>query len=280
MKKKLFVLLAAVFLAGPFAHAQVSVVSAPILELLSENAFIEQGLYFAQSIASLVDSAMNTYNQVQAAIRAEERALKNLQGITDVKNWDDFMSWYNRQLYLERQTESRFTGMGVTIGKKNYKLKDVASMPYALKSEYVDFWDNEFKEEQRIQMWRGLGLTPSNYAYVKTWQEREQKLLERFIAKAEIQNEEYMADMDRSDGMMTKLMEDSGKPIDEKMSEKELLSMLLEQTIANNKKLNDISMIMAENQDYQATQRLQALTPNDAPVVSEDWNKSYFGRLE
>jgi hypothetical protein len=63
--------------------------------------------------------------------------------------------------------------MHITIGKKNYKITDVEGIAYGFKDTFIDYWDRELTEEQRREMWIELGVTPSNYAYISTWRERE-----------------------------------------------------------------------------------------------------------
>jgi hypothetical protein len=93
-----------------------------------------------------------------------ERSLQNLGSATDIKSWDDFKDWYNYQLYLERQTIRTFENMKVNIGGKNYHFTDVLGIYDGLKWETIEFWDNEFTEEQRREMWTKAGLSPANYA--------------------------------------------------------------------------------------------------------------------
>ncbi|MDR1525945.1 MAG: hypothetical protein LBS79_11945, partial [Tannerella sp.] len=165
------IVLTAVLLAGTLAraNAQVGAVTAPILEGIMTATHADQLIYYAQSILQMVQNATNTYNQFQNMLRAEQRALNNLKGLSSVKSFDDFMTWYNRQLYLDRQAETRFNNMGVKIGGKTYKVADIENIPEAMQTEYIDYWDNEFSDRQRKQMWLNLGLSSANYAYVQTW---------------------------------------------------------------------------------------------------------------
>jgi hypothetical protein len=278
MKKLRCVFFLIVFLSGPFAHAQLAVIAAATDTILAASG-IEQFIYYIQSMAQLVTNVQHAYDQLQNMIRAEQRVIRNLRGITDIKSWDDFMSWYNRQLYLEKQVEEKFNNLGVKIGKKTYHVKDIADIPYALKETYVDYWDEEFTEEQRREMWINLGLTPSNYAYIQTWKQREKDLIKKFLTKPEIQNDEYMEAMTRNSELADRLAEDRNKSDDDRMGEKEIASMEVEISIATNKTINDIAMTLAEMQEMQATQLLKNLTPDDSPPVSESWDKSYFGKF-
>jgi hypothetical protein len=68
---------------GAFSvHAQFSVVAAPALESLVSKTHIDQVIYYVQMVEQQIQAAQNTYNQLQNMIRAEQRAIENLKGIT------------------------------------------------------------------------------------------------------------------------------------------------------------------------------------------------------
>ena len=273
--KKLFTILLVITMFALFSvnvNAQLTVV-APGLETLATLTHIDQIIYYIQSVAQMADSVMNGYNQLQTTIRMYEMAVKNLNGITDVRSFDDFMSWYNRQLYLERQTENKFKNIGVKIGGENYKLADIQEIPDAMKENYVDYWEKEFTDEQRRQMWLNLGLTSANYTYIQTWKTREKNLIKSILTKRETLNEEYNKEI------MDRLADDKNRTDSDKMGEKELLSMLVEESIANNKKLNDIAMDMAEANEWQLSRYEQSKAPPNPPMLSESWNTSFFGPI-
>jgi len=81
-------------------------------------------------------------------------AYKNMASLQDVDSWDDFMSWYNRQLYLERASENAWNNINVTVGKKQYHITQIEDMAYAAKENYGDYWDKEFTDEQRREIWK------------------------------------------------------------------------------------------------------------------------------
>jgi hypothetical protein len=170
--------------------------------------------------------------------------------------------------------------MSVTIGKKSYKLTDVDNIGYGLKDTYIDYWDKEFNEDQRKEMWTGFGLTPSNYVYVQTWREREKKLAQELLAARSIQNQEYTTTMERNKAKLDALEEyskkDSGDPT--KMGDKGVNAITAEMAIHNNKALHDINMNLAIMMERQAIEMYQRNTPNDSPPVSDDFNKVYFRR--
>ena len=260
------------------ANAQAAV-TAPILEGLMASMKIDQVLYYASSLEQMIQSGVNTYNQFQNMLRMEKMAMDNLKGITNVQSYDDFMTWYNRQLYLERQAENKFKNIGVNIGGKNYRIEDISEIPNAMKETYIDFWDQELSAKQREEVWRKLGLSPANYAYVQTWKKREDAIAKSILTKIETANEEYMKDMERNKEMLDRIAEDKNKSEEQKMGEKELLSMLVEVNVANNKKLNDMAIDNAEANEMELVRNKQEETPPNPPRLSESWNYSPFGSI-
>jgi hypothetical protein len=240
----------------------------------------DQVIYYAQSIAQLVESAQTAYQQFQTALRMEQRALKNLKGITDVNSWDDFMDWYNRQLYLERQTENRFLSLGVSIGGKKYRLKDIEEIPNAAKTQYYDYWGEDLSEKQKKEVWTTLGLTPANYAYVQTWETREKDLMKKLLIKKYSVNEENMRALERSNEMLNSIAGDRDKSEDEKMGEKELLSMIAELLIDNNRVVRQQAYDNAEAEEHRITAERAAKVPQARTDLSETWGEDFFGPIE
>jgi len=275
--KKIFVLfcLAFIILAGQSVHAQMGVFDATLNALLSVTQ-VEQLVKFGQMIENGSEQIFYLKNQFETMGENLKMTVDNLSRIGEIGSWDDFMEWHNRQLYLEKKTEDSFTGMNISIGSKNYSLWDVEGIGYGIKETYVDYWDKEFNDEQRKEMWLGLGLTPSNYAYVQTWREREQSLARKFLTSSSIQNEEYIKGMTRNNEFLKKLAGDADRDIDDKIGEKELAAMNVEMSIHNNKALNDLIMMASDLMEMKAVEMYQAQTPIDRPVLSE-WPDDVFG---
>jgi hypothetical protein len=275
MKKVRCFLICSFLALLPFSvYAQFAVVTAPALETLASVTHADQILYYIQMVEQQVQAATNSYNQWQNMIRAEERALENLRGITRVNNFNDFMDWYNRQLYLERQTEQRFVNMGVKIGKKNYRLADIDSIPDAAGTRFgSQYWQEEFSPEQRREMWLNLGMTPSNYAYVQTWKAKEDEIGRILQVNREIQNEEYQEAMQRN-------RELSDLALNGDVGEKGVLQAVLEVLIDTNKAQRDANMQYAMALDYQIARDKQGEAPPNEPVVSDWWGKSMFRPID
>jgi hypothetical protein len=281
MKKSIAKLLVTVlFTFAAFrAEAQMVVVDGAVAAIM-EATHADQIVAYAQQLIQLVQSAENTYNQLQNSIRQEQMAIKNLKGISDVKSWDDFTAWNNRQLYLERQAESKFQNLGVTVGGKKYSFTEAEEIAEAMKYQYVDYFDRDFTEAQRQEMWVNLGMTPSNYKYMKTWEEREKKLAHSIATKIETLSEERKKAAERNNEIIDKMVADGTKSETDKMGEKELASYQLEVAIDTNMTMHNISIDNAEAREMELMRQKQMDAPVPAPRLSDSYNRADdFGEL-
>jgi hypothetical protein len=275
----MLLLVTAIMLPSVPAFSQAGAVTAPILEGIMSATHADQLIYYAQSIMQMVQNATNTYNQFQNLLRAEQMAVANLKGIAGVKSFDDFMTWYNRQLYLDQQAEKRFTNMGVKIGGKTYKLADIEDIPKALGTEYIDYWNREFTPDQRRQMWVKLGMSPSNYAYVQTWKAREEELGKKLLTKKDAVNEDNMAAAERENEMLKKLEEDAKLPEDQRMGEKAIAQMNLQASLEANRIARDAAYDRAEADEQRlAREKAAVLLPNQ-PDLPNTWGQPMFEPL-
>ena len=159
--------------------------------------FVHDAIYYAldfaeylNMVSNAIETARNTKDQFDKMVAAEQRALKNIRGILNVRSLDDFMKWFNRQLYMQREVEARFDRMGVKIGRNTYKLQDIDELPYALRHEFVDRHDRDFTEAEKKEMMVSLGLSPSNYMYLQTWKERNKKIADEVRTFGDVYYEE------------------------------------------------------------------------------------------
>jgi hypothetical protein len=260
-------------------HAQVALVSAPLLEYLTEKTQIEQFLYQAQSLEELFKSTVDSANQFQNMLRAEQRALQNLSKIGEVKSFNDFMGWYNRQLYLEKAAEERFGNMGIKVGGRNYRFTDVeamTSLESAVSDKYKAVFDWEMTPEERKAMWLGLGMSPSNYAYVQTWKTRDEELVGTIMTKLAIVNEENMEASKRNKEHIDAMAADQDAPEDEKMGEKDLLRRLLEVTIDTNEAARQANLAEAQHREWLLVQEREKRRLDEEPRLSETWGRDDF----
>jgi hypothetical protein len=281
MKKSITKLLVTVLFAfAAFrAEAQMGALDGAMVALL-EVTHLDQVAAYAQQLIQLVQSAENTYNQFQNMIRQEQMALKNLKGISNVKSWDDFKDWNNRQLYLERQAEGKFKNLGVSVGGKKYSFTEAEELAEAMKYQYVDYFDRDFTEDQRREMWVNLGMTPSNYKYMATWKEREKQLGHSIATKIETLSEEKKKSAERNKEIIDKIAADGSKSETDKMGEKELSSYQLEVAIDTNMAIRDMAIDNAEAREMDLMRQKQIDAPSSAPRLSDSYNRSDdFGEL-
>jgi len=274
--KRLWILLLIVFFVPVLSYGQVmAVMDALVLEALNKTG-IEQALYYAQMIIDNVTQITHLASQVEYTIKSYEMAAKNLATIGDVKSWDDFMNWHNRQLYLERMSEEALLDMNISIGKKKYSIFDIEGMAYGFNDTYIEYWNDEFTPEQRREMWLGLGLTPANYAYVQTWQAREQELARQFLAGTAVQNAQYMESAANAKAIKDRLVND--KLVGE-LTDKEMQAMQIEMLVDIGKSLNDLNMAIAQQNEMMAVQKYLEKTPVDAPLLA-GWPRDAFGKSD
>ena len=151
--------------------------------------FGEQSLYYVDSIREQIQAAQNTYQQLQHMIKSEERALNNLKGAADIRSFDDLVKFSNRQITLQRDAENRYKKFGLKIGNTNYKLSEIDKIPGALKTEYIDFWEEELSPAQRRELWLRHGMSASNYVYMTAWETKAKELTTHFLTAPDRQNE-------------------------------------------------------------------------------------------
>jgi hypothetical protein len=282
MKRFILIVTVMAFLPLTNAHAQlpagVTAGDALIASAISGTA-IEQGIAWAQQASSMAMEIAQFGDMLVNLGMQTNRQLQNLMNISDVHSYKDFIEWNNRQIYLERRTEETFNDMNITIGKKNYKLTDVEGMAYGFTDLFN--WDKEFTPEQREEMWVNLGMTPSNYAYIQTWQAREQKIAREFLAAREIQNEEYKKNMEQGKKNQDALEKDKNKSDDDptKMGEKGIAVINAETNIASNKVLNDIHGDLVDIKEKMAVDMYQNRTPSEELPMSM-WPEDGFKPLD
>ena len=275
MKKILLLLFVIVFLPVQAAHAQITV-AAPVMEAIMAALHVEQILASAKQLQETITSGITLGSMLYQMEQQAENSLRNLSRIGEINSWDDFMKWYNRQLYLESETIDTFNNLGLKVGGKHYNFSDMEGMAYAMDDTFAEFWNREFTEEQRRDVWLSAGLTPANYVYVQTWKEKEKNLAKRMLMSSTVQNNEYMQRMIRNNKNLTRLAADAQKAEAEKMDSKELAAITAETAINTNKDINDIKMSLANLDEYLSVRMYKENVPYDEPAMSPWSEKSGF----
>jgi len=278
MKKFISLLLVSFLFPLYFAHAQLAVLDAGANALLAKSG-MEQVAHYTQQVKEWLETAERFKQQLEHWKFQVERTLQTLKSAQDIKSYDDFMSWYNRQLYQERQTMDMFKNANISIGNKNYSLYDLEGIVDAVDDKYVKYWNEEFTDKQRKEMWLSLGLTPSNYAYIQPFRQKARELSREAFFASDIQNEWYVRNMERNNERQQKLAADKFLSDLDQMGEKEVSQLLLESSMENNKVLNDIAMMQAKQLEMQASQYYLDQAEPDAPVLS-DWPEDGFKPLK
>jgi hypothetical protein len=188
MKRFFLIAICFIFCAGVLS-AQMVVIDAALNSLMAATK-VEQALNFGLMIKAQAESALTAYNQLQSLIKQGEAVAQNLKKFKDIRSFDDFMKWNNRQLALEQAAEQKFNNIGIKVGGKTVNLKELKDLPATMHETYVDYWDKEFTEDQKREMWIKLGMSPAAYAYQKTWQARLDAAHTKFLGAAEVINEE------------------------------------------------------------------------------------------
>lgn len=259
---------------GVKSHAQLAVVDGALNSLMTAMG-IDQYIYYAKSLVEMVNSARNTYDQLQHMIEAQKRALNNLKGIADVKSFDDFMNWQNRQLYMEREVEDRYNNLGLKIGNETYYTSDIDRIPDALRSNYgAEYWENEFTEEQREEMWASLGLSPGNYMYVKKWQQREEDFVKKIQAQGGLWMEDNQKAAEQYNRMIRKYSEEN-----ENLDANEILKNINITLIQQEMVMREMARQISEKFEYDTAMNQLGATPPNPSRLSGMYDESFFGRI-
>jgi len=232
-----------------------------------ERSRLETVVYYAQMIQHQYHAMRNTYAQVQAAIRAEQRAFDNIRGITNVNSYAEFMAWYNRQLNFERDADQRFRNIRIRIGNGEHPLTDIEGIRGSLDTRFgAEYWERGFTDEQREAMWRNLGLSAANWTYQNTWANREEDLATRVMIRRGILDDEGQAMRGRQHQIATRLS--SGEATDG-----EVLTYSQETLMEIQRLLMDWLMGEAEWRELQLAQRRIDNPPPEPLGVSVMWRR-------
>jgi len=271
MKKFLLVFVFAFFLVFPiqvYAMAAIGGFGLETTQLLGWAADLMAWVKDAEQMATQID---HLYDQLQHLKRTEERYMKNLKSIMDVKSFEAFMDWFNRSMYIEREAERIYSGMGVTVGNKKYSLHEIDEIPDALRNEYTDRnWDS-MSEEERYKVWTTLGVSPSNYFYIKTWQKREEDIKKRFIAAREMHADELEEAADRNNSVLEEYSEESEDIDSNKIAKNSHATQMQIEMV-----LRDLSLSLDDLKDYIVTRDQEDKTLANPMRPSESWNSNYF----
>jgi hypothetical protein len=230
--------------------------------------------HYATVVASWVQQAKDFVEQIDHMKKAAKRYYNNLKAIMDVNSFQGFMDWYNRSLYIEQEAMRIYDSMGVRIGGKKYDLTDIDKIPDALRNEFTDPHWGDIAEEETYAIWRNLGLSPSNYFYLKTWEKRNEDIKKRFVAGREMHGDEIEEAAARNNDVL-KEYSDPFRKEDDIDSNKIAMNahstqMQIEMV------LRDLSLSLDDLKDYIVSRDEANKVHPNAMVPSESWNINYF----
>ena len=270
MKRIVTVTVLALFCATS-AKAYVVEIGA-LTQTLLQLSRMERVLYYGQMVAQQIQAARNTYEQVQAAIRAEQRAFNNLRGITSVNSYAELMAWYNRQLDLERYTNHRFDSIRIRVGNTDHRLRDIEGIREGITTTYGRaYWEAEFTDDQRRDMWLELGLSPANFAYQNTWATREGELFERhMIRRGFLEDENQVTITGIADAVQEATADGAG--------DRQVAEAGLHIALDTNRLIREILMSELEWREFLIAQHRLANAPPEPLYLSGMWGQELFPR--
>jgi hypothetical protein len=267
MKGFFVVLVLSFFAVCPMRVHAVGAAEAAIVGVLEANHVLEYA-QFLLMVKNTLKAAEDTYEDLQHTIKSTERAIKNLQSIVDVRSLSDFMAWNNRQLYLEREVETRYSDISVKVGRNTFRLHEIDEVPDALRNSLRDTFDGNFTEDEKRDMFVSLGLAPSNYAYLKTWEERNQKIAKEIMTYNDVFYDELEEAKERNENIMGKYRVPGDEPpdINEISKEAHITAMNTEMAIREQNRL------LVEMHQYTLSRDKIMDTPPTPFRLSDRWN--------
>ncbi|MCL2205973.1 MAG: hypothetical protein FWB82_05580 [Treponema sp.] len=271
--KRIFTVIFLVMVCAGTAKAQMLVELGAITQGLLAGTNAERLYQYGRMIVQQTQSAANTYNQFQAALRAEQRAFNNLRGLQNVNSYAEFMAWYNRQIELERHSADRFNRMSIQVGSdpnNRISLAQIENLPQALSTTYGrEHWDREFTPQQRRAMWMNLGLSPGNFTYLSAWGSREEDLGRRILLRRGVIDENTQWSRARDAETLAEISGDD-------VSENALRQAEVAATINTNNLLLELITMMAEGQEYQLVRDRLSDAPPEPLGLSPSWGQDFF----
>jgi hypothetical protein len=277
MKIILLVFVFALFLVFPMQIYAGGAAAAAATVAFQVQEMIDHILIEAQWVIQLADNVKqikHLFDQLEHLKRTEERYMKNLKSIMDVRSFNDFMGWFNRSLYIEQEAERIYNGMGIEIGGKNYGLTDIDEIPDAIRNEYVDRHWEDMTEEERYKAYTSLGLAPSNYFYLKTWQNRAEEIKKRSISAREMHADELEEAADRNNAVLAEYSEESEDIDSNKIAKNSHATQMQIEMV-----LRDLSLSVDDLKDYITTRDQENKFIPNTPMQSVDWNYNPFQKI-
>lgn len=179
MKKRMkrLLMVCALVCVAMTAHAQVTELGVATMAFMEKHHLdaVAKYILMAQNTA---ETAMSVYDAAQTAIRMEKMVVDNLKSIGSIKNFDDAKNWFNRQLDTERAMRQAVKNTAVKIGNTVSGVVDIARLADSPERFKVS-------KEERATIYQKMGVSPANYAYMRTWGAMEKDWMENGLGKVE-----------------------------------------------------------------------------------------------
>lgn len=263
--KKLLAACVLILALAPAARAQITELSVGTM-LLFQKMHGDTIVNYATMIEHAAESGLNAYNQLQTAIRMEKMALENLKSVSNIKSFDDAKKWTNRALDMERAAREAIKQTTVKIGNTAHSVTDIAD-----RLDSPDWL--EVSDSERAQVYQRLGLSPSNYAYLKTWQQIDRDMLEKSLGMAEAYKEKRKEDAKKRADMAEKYKNSGDTGITDNALLRDSNALAIESISVQ----EDIRDGIADMNKRAAVEDMQRQALPETARVSDTFSRSWYG---
>jgi hypothetical protein len=194
MKKYLVIFILAGTFAAPHeaqagGKAADAVASAALTALIYGQQLLDSKT-FTKQITNLIEAVTTARDNLKKVEDTCDYFVNQLRKFGNIKDYKDFMRWSDRSLYLAERVERDFSNINVKVGNKIYYLREAVEIKESLENGENDIRDGDMTESERIRVYRKLGLSPSSYRYLKTWEGRVDAAVKESSVSKDLINEE------------------------------------------------------------------------------------------
>jgi hypothetical protein len=151
---------------------------------------LADSLVYANQLTEIINAVETAGKQLDQAIATYNHFKRQLEKFANIKDYKDFMKWADRSLYLAERVERDFSNINVKVGNKRYYLREAMEIKEGLENGDEDIWGGGITESERVRVYRKLGLSPSSYRYLKTWEGRVDAAVKESAVSKDLINEE------------------------------------------------------------------------------------------
>lgn len=220
----------------------------------------------------MMANVTNTYHTMLKMLEVERRAIENLLSIGNIRSIDDFSRWMNRTMFLAREQEHHFNNLRFDVGNNSFTMREINEIPAALRENFSDPFNRNFTDEDRRRFWLQYGgLTAGNYAYMRTWQQRNQQIADMIMSRDAVLNDEFDEAAARNQAIMNEY-----SAANEQLHEKEILMNTHITAMNTEMAVREQTRLMLELHQYQLSRDRMEEMPPTPPRLSDQWNHDPF----